>query len=576
MEDGDDLDLLDLDSPFDEPAAIVGKSPASSSKKSATRKRKGFSVESILENRQRRQALQAKTQAKMKQLGESDDDDDDDDDGEDEFQKKYEESTDRIKDELDAKRMEELAKHVNKTIGEADEEDLEPSLFLGIEDFSRVCEEAYSQSQRGAVNHGEGLSFCLEACKDHGLDFEECQDLLLDEVLSGGWLDDTLHTIHSGVGGEGMDAGKSLWLREISGRPENAFACHFATEALCSTSTDDFEANESPRGGQSDQIKSIVGASLDLLKDCLEDGQDPRHANLAVIANLRRLHFLLVERRGPKGGYGGAGAATPLLKSPKDAANLFHHLTQVLACKTGGLVYDLALSVCAQVLAQVDAKQMKVVCTHLFDLYTKIETEEANLTIDDAENARSSSIFYALSRVLRDVYFEAAANVSGSTSASANALHLIGLRCLRSLSALTDARAPSSASMKKFASLGSIEKELLDRVKRDDRAITDGALGAKGKHGLWCFHDLLKMADLFLSCLPPEAGEPTLLETDQQRQRDWIDFLKELAKRVKRNQRESARAAHVIAQEMMTAYELRFRSIEMWGKVDNAAEVIEV
>ena len=74
---------------------------------------------------------------------------------------------------------------------------------------------------------------------------------------------------------------------------------------------------------------------------------------------------------------------------------------------------------------------------HLFEAMERMATEEANCAIDEAQDAFSTSVFFAISRVLRDVYYESAASRGAAGDAAKNALYLCGRFALCSVCSFT-------------------------------------------------------------------------------------------------------------------------------------------
>jgi len=317
----------------------------------------------------------------------------------------------------------------------------------------------------------------------------------------------------------------------------------------------------------------VLHAALSLCEQCLDVRLGEGEAGLAAAKNIKRLHFLVVER--------GARAGLDYSCRVEETAHLVHMLTQFCACAFGGLYHDLALSVAAQVLSQVPFKAMRAVAAQIVERYDKLGAEEDRVAIDldvegsDLRQTSTTSAAYAHTRVLRDIFFEAA---SGTSEAGrANALYLVGCYAVNALGRFSGAVATPSQR----ASLSAIESWIFGQLRGKGQAIIAKALERTGKNALWEFHDLLKMLDLYLYCLPSvrefasqgEAagakgkrkgpqGAMAHQQQQQQQQRlfqDWLHFLNEVGRRLKRLEKESARYTVVLASELRTTYDLLSR-----------------
>ncbi|QDZ25171.1 hypothetical protein A3770_16p76890 [Chloropicon primus] len=497
-----------------------------------------FSVESILEHRQRRKVLQEKTQERLSKLkgeqgakGGAED--------EEEVQRRYEEKAKIQSDLVAASKMDALAKQIWKDIGTAENEDQEPVLFLDLADFAKACEGAFrSEGSSGESRAGstvQELKLCSDACEDFGIDLVECQDLLTDELLSGRWLNGNLRTLGSpSSSGAGPDGGRLLWLEKLCGgheeESEDVFAGHFASKNLCSSAS---------TGGIEEESKDSKSPSTLLtekatrqLKGCLSCSGNN---SLVMLSTLNILHASLVRRKEQ----GGVNYS----ESPQKVAEVIYYLTQVCASSPGGMVYDLGLAIICQMLSQIDGfPTLRVVYKHFMGAHRRTWGEGENT--DEAIGLKCSSAHYALRRVVRDIYFESAAN--HGPDVSRHALSLIGHYLWDDICTLAARPRPIPAE-----SLEELERQILEGDL--DQALNHSV---GGKHGLWGLHDMVKMLDLFLSCLPSHVDGKTVLETDEDLQRRLTNFLKDSMKKLKKVEKESARYTRVLVSELLATLRL--------------------
>ena len=564
----DDLDDLDLDSPFDvvesKPIGLsaekgkpskLKKEISITTKKTTNlasgvqgapaRKRKSscdgkFSVEQILRNRQKRQAERERTQQRIKELkgvegevegaeGEGD---------EDAIQRRFDENAKRQADLLTAQKMETLARQVRASIGGAnDNEDLDPKLFVGMADVavgSRGAATPKRSDESAGGGSGDALAFCAAACADLGIDVSECEDLLVDGLLTGGWLGADLHPRLSSQAGT-LNRENFRWLEALS-VSEDPYKAHHATRLLRSARDG---AGPGPKSDES-KVEGGGGAVEEvaaLLQDCLAAG-DEGSGGAALDSSLRRLHAILAPS-------GGGRAAIDWSSDPQQTAEVLHSLLLVCCVGEAGLWHDLALDAFARVLGGVDhGRPMESVAFRLLGLHAKIEEGEAQL------EEGTSSILFAVSRAMRDGYYEAAA--SHGMRAASNALLLVGGSALRSLRSLCGL--PSSGIA--FVSIPQVESSILSLLRSRPEAIVEAATcadgGGIGRHGIWRYHDLLKMIDLFLFCAGSHGGTSAL--------ECWSNMLKLSMKQLRRIEKASARYTRVLASEMLTTYGLMFRS----------------
>ena len=282
-----------------------------------------ISVDSILKGRHKREALQREAQERIKRLkqegGEGEEEKEKQkEETEDDIERRFEEAMKREREWLEVSKMEEYAKQITSAIGSDEPEDEEPELFPNISEIiTTTGERAHGRAEDAAAMkqkqkkkkkpsslQAEALDVfkpCIKACDLYGIKFEECKDLMVEELLSGCWLNDKLHTLGA-RDGTFYNAEMESWLTETMTSScsqrrsndwalNNAFPNHFATEALCSASCGEFD-DIAP--SQSEAFED----SFEVLERCLDISRGEEELSMLMMNSLRVLRTQLSERQG--------------------------------------------------------------------------------------------------------------------------------------------------------------------------------------------------------------------------------------------------------------------------------------
>ena len=659
-----ELDLNDLDSPFDQPKNIIQEGTNRNTNTTTTTTKSSFfseneqkkrktvlggttsgtrrnrlSVENILKQRQKRDALQREAQERIKRLkrevGIEDPNEDTKstverssrqgrggghgkdsrDATQEDIDRRYEAALKKESDLVGVARMEEFAKQITSVIGEDEQEDPEPVFFSPLTQLTKALgvsshpsqtkkESAATATAAAAGRMAPVLEQYRKSCEIYDVDFEESKDLLLAEVVSGQWLSGTLDTLQSMRGGEAgghchtnFDVEKCLIaLTETDGTTTNAntiadtgrdnnneqsmkyLLSHFATEVLCSSATCEVSSEfDEVAPSQSEVLEQLCG----MLERCLGEGdgdsnKSEQEVSLAMMNTMKLVRVLLEEKWDSKDNH--SWVTLPLSSDKRDVvAKVMCMLIQVCASKEGGLVYDSALSVAAHILSKIDLKATNMIADKVVPESSgphigrgkKKEGKRKN----DGPQEDGSSVLYAHTRVLRDLFFEASAN--STPTASENALQFIGRYTLAALSAFGGCT--PSTQRKDFkgkqvsndikSGLLDLEEQIFEHISSKSYVIVKTALERDEHCGIWEFHDFLKMLDVYLFCLPCQVRtnattntSVSVLEGHTGYQRDLINFLNQIMKCFKKCQKESSRHCRVLASEMQTTYQLLFRS----------------
>jgi len=495
-------DDVDLESPFESTSSRSGG------------KRKGFTMESILQQRQKRRDLQDKVREKTKALlGKRRGADD----------ANVENQTSNLSERRvrrgatagnssrrydgGVSQMCAMANTVSMAIGEVEEEDPEPEYFSSAFEATRTNKPDLDGKNLSSVDAFIGE--CSKACERYGLKREECGGDMLDEIVSGGWLSD----FHS-QSTEGWPSQTVRWLCDTSRRCRDSNLALHATKALCNVSASHRSLSFSSAVGYIDACSNSGQGMHSKGEDTFNAAFHMKHVKAFIEA-----------------------ADFSSKASDSQAIKLLNSLFRLAEGKGLAIIYDLvihciALTLCRWTAASRTTKNLDI----------------SDLLSEECGQDRLETAPLAFSRVLRDVFFRLERTVGESSKSAMQVakklLEQHTLACLRKISRET-------------AKINSSSQFILDCVPDPLKCIS-GAMEGNGG-GLWGLHDAMKLVDILL-WLSHGSSDSNWVDAAQEK---LMPFLNSLLKKTRKVNKESSRSVRVLASELSTTYEWLLRCNRM-------------